>query len=82
MIQFQAKAFKFSQNTGKLFENTVAIELKRKEYEGELRLFYYKNQKQEEVDFVLQQELKITQLIQVCYSISEPKIKEREIRSY
>jgi len=78
---FQAKAFKFSQNTGKLFENTVAIELKRKEYEGELRLFYYKNQKQEEVDFVLQQELKITQLIQVCYSISEPKIKEREIRS-
>lgn len=78
---FQAKAFKFSLNTGKLFENTVAIELKRREYEGELRLFYYKNQKQEEVDFVLQQEMKITQLIQVCYSISEPKTKEREIRS-
>lgn len=78
---FQAKAFKFSPNTGKLFENTVAIELKRREFEGKLRLFYYKNQKQEEVDFVLQQEMKITQLIQVCYSISEPKIKEREIRS-
>jgi predicted AAA+ superfamily ATPase len=48
--------------------------------EGKCRIFYYKNQKQEEVDFVIQQGLKITQLIQVCYSLSEPKVKEREIR--
>ena len=78
---FQAKAFKFSINTGKLFENMVAIQLKRKELNGELRLFYAKNQNQEEVDFVVQQETKITQLIQVSYSILEPKTKEREIRS-
>jgi predicted AAA+ superfamily ATPase len=78
---FQAKAFKFSPNTGKLFENAVAIELKRREFEGLAKIFYYKNQKQEEVDFVIQQEMKITHLIQVCYSITEPKVKEREIRS-
>jgi hypothetical protein len=77
---FQAKAFKFSINTGKLFENAVAIELKRRELKGEIKLFFYKNQNQEEVDFVIQQEMKITQLIQVCYSISEPKVKERETR--
>ncbi len=78
---YQAKAFKFSPNTGKLFENTVAIKLKQAELAGEFRLFYYKNQKQEEVDFVIQSEMKITQLIQVCYNISEPKVKEREVRS-
>ena len=78
---FQAKAFRFSPNIGKLFENAVAIDLKRREFEGELKLFYYKNQKMEEVDFVIQQEMKITQLVQVCYSLAEPKVKEREIRS-
>ena len=78
---FQAKAFRFSENTGKLFENAVAIELRRREMEGKCRIFYYKNQKQEEVDFIIQQGLKITQLIQVCYSLSEPKVKEREIRA-
>ena len=78
---FQAKAFKFSPNIGKLFENAVAIDLKRTEFEGELKLFYYKNEKKEEVDFIVQQELKTTYLIQVCYLIAEPKVKEREIRS-
>lgn len=78
---FAAKAFSFSSNTGKLFENTVAIKLKQMELEGSLKLFYYKNQKQEEVDFVVQQELKITQLIQVCYNLSISKVKDREIRS-
>jgi predicted AAA+ superfamily ATPase len=78
---FQAKAFKFSANIGKLLENTVAIDLKRRELEGELKLFYYKNQKKEEIDFIVQQEMKITQLVQVCYSMGEPKIKDREIRS-
>jgi len=78
---FQAKAFKFSPKTGKLFKNTVAINLKRRELEGALKLYFYKNQKKEEVDFVVQQELKITQLIQVCYNLSDPKVKDREIRS-
>lgn len=77
---FQAKAFRFSENTGKLFENAVAVELRRREMDGKCRVFYYKNQKQEEVDFVIQHELKITQLVQVCYSLSEPKVKEREVR--
>ncbi|MHC1776490.1 MAG: ATP-binding protein [Lentimicrobium sp.] len=78
---YQAKAYKFSPNTGKLFENTVAINLKQAELAGDFRLFYYKNQKQEEVDFVIQSGMIVTQLIQVCYNISEPKVKEREVRS-
>jgi len=78
---YQAKAFSFSKNIGKLFENAVAIELKREEMAKNTGLFYYKNQKQEEVDFVVQENRQITKLIQVCYAISEPKVKEREIRS-
>lgn len=78
---FQAKAFRFSPNMGKLFENVVAIELRRREMEGTLKLFYFKNSLGEEVDFVVQQELRITQLIQVCYQISDPKVKTREIRA-
>jgi len=78
---YKAKAYKFSPNTGKLFENAVAIGLKKEELEGKLRLFYYKNQKQEEVDFVIQKGIKIDMLVQVCSSLSEPKVKEREIRS-
>jgi hypothetical protein len=78
---FQAKAFKFSLNIGKLFENTVALQLKKGELAGKFRLFYYKNQKQEEVDFVIQSGMKISHLIQVCYNITDSKVKEREIRS-
>jgi hypothetical protein len=78
---FQAKAFKFSPNIGKLFENAAAIQLKKGELAGKFRLFYYKNQQQEEVDFIIQSGMKISHLIQVCYNITDPKVKEREIRS-
>jgi uncharacterized protein len=78
---YQAKAFKFSSNMGKLFENAVAVELRRREMEGLLRLFYYKNRQNEEIDFVVQQELKINCLIQVCCSVSDSKVKDREIRA-
>ena len=78
---YQAKAFSFSKNIGKLFENAVAIELKKQEMAGNIRLFYYKSQKQEEVDFVVQENRQIAKLIQVCYAVSEPKVMDREIRS-
>jgi len=78
---FLSKAFTFSSNLGKLLENAVAVELKRKETEGSLKLFYYRNQAKEEVDFVVQHDMKITTLIQVCYSIAENKVKNREIRA-
>ncbi|MFH1159679.1 MAG: ATP-binding protein [bacterium] len=78
---YQAKAYKFSPNLGRLFENAVAIELKRREMEGSIKLFYWKNEKHEEVDFVVQQGLKVKQLIQVCYDLTEPKVREQEIRA-
>ncbi len=76
-----AKSFKLSPDIGKLYENLVAIELKKKEMKNKLSVFYWKNPQQEEVDFVLKKGAKVKQLIQVCFNISNVKTKDREIRA-
>jgi len=67
----------FSNNYGRFYENLVAINLLK---EGK-EFFYWKNEKNEEVDFVIKEGLKVRELIQVCYDISKVKTKEREIRA-
>ncbi len=76
-----AKAFRFSPDIGKLYENIVAVELKKSEMNGHANIYYWKSQQQEEVDFVVRQGIKIKQLIQVCHDISEIKTKDREVRA-
>jgi predicted AAA+ superfamily ATPase len=76
-----AKAFKFSPDMGQLYENVVAIELKKLEMEGVANIYFWKSKQQEEVDFVVKQGLKVTHLIQVCFDVSDVKTKEREIRA-
>lgn len=76
-----AKAFSSSQNLGKLYENLVAITLKKHELEGKLNFYYWKNQQQEEVDFVVKEGIKIKQLIQVCSNLDDIETKNREIRA-
>ena len=72
-------SFRFSQDIGKIYENVVAIEL-IKQFSKE-NIFYWKNAKQEEVDFIVKQGLKVKQLIQVCYEFNDLKTREREIRA-
>lgn len=76
-----AKAFNSSQNLGKLYENLVAIKLKKEELDGKINLYYWKNQQQEEVDFVIKEGTKIKQLIQVCYNLDKTDTKNRETRA-
>ncbi len=76
-----AKAFKFSPDIGKLYENIVAVELKKLEMNGLANIYYWKSQQQEEVDFVIRQGMKIKQLIQVCHDVGEIKTKNRETRA-
>ncbi|MCK4492274.1 MAG: ATP-binding protein, partial [Candidatus Altiarchaeales archaeon] len=76
-----AKAFRFSPDIGRLYENAVAIELKKLEINGVADIYFWKNPQQEEVDFVVKKGLKVDQLIQVCYDINDVKTKEREIRA-
>jgi predicted AAA+ superfamily ATPase len=76
-----ARAFKFSPDVGKLYENIVAVELKKYELNGMVHIYFWKSEQQEEVDFIIRQGLKTIQLIQVCYDLSNMKTKEREIRA-
>ncbi len=70
-----AVSFKLSSDTGRLYENMVFIQLLRSGQE----VYYWQNQKGHEVDFVTKKGLEPTQLVQVCYDLSDPETKEREI---
>ena len=76
-----AKAFKLSPDYGRLYENLVAVKLKKDEIEGKSHVYYWKNQQQEEVDFVIKEGTKVRQLIQVCFNIKNLETKSREIRA-
>lgn len=77
-----AIGFRFSDNFGKLAENIVFLALKRKQaLNAAMELFYWKNIHHHEVDFVIKEALKVTQLIQVCWNMSDEKTKNREFRS-
>ena len=68
---------KFMNNYGRLYENLVAIELKRRKEEN----YYWKNTEKEEVDFVIKKNTKINQLIQVCYDITDSDTRKREVKA-
>jgi hypothetical protein len=75
-----ALSTKFSKDFGRLYENLVFQELKRRaDYQTEI--FYWKNKANREVDFVLKKQSKITRLIQVCYDIDDPITRDREIKA-
>ena len=76
-----AKAFRFSENRGRLLENLVAIELKRRTLAGSAELFFWKNVEQEEVDFVVKQGTRIIELIQVCADATDSRTRQREVRA-
>jgi hypothetical protein len=68
-----------SPNKGKLLENFVLLELFRNRLRDNYEIYYYK--KSYEVDFVICSNRKVLELIQVTYSIIDPKTLNREIRS-
>src|SRR3989344_3722641 len=69
--------FQFSDNIGRLMENAVAIDLKRRNPQ----IYYWKDYRQNEVDFVIKNDKKITELIQVTYASNRKEIREKEIES-
>lgn len=77
-----AIGFRFSENRGRLAENMVFLELKRRQSSHrELELYYWKDTHHQEVDFVLKEGPKVAALIQVCWNVDEQNTKDREIRS-
>ena len=65
--------FRFSEDIGRLLENIVFLELKRR---GHI-LYYYHGKK--ECDFLIKKGRYITDAIQVCVSLDDPKTQKREI---
>jgi predicted AAA+ superfamily ATPase len=65
-----------SEDNGALLENLVFLHLRRKAF-FQHRLYYYKNKK--ECDFVVTDQSKVTELIQVSWDISDEQTKKREI---
>ncbi len=70
----QAVSFSFSENKGKLMENIVFLQLKRKSHE----IYYYKTSENYEVDFFLPKE---GSLIQVAQQFDLAETKDRELRA-
>ncbi|RKY44457.1 MAG: hypothetical protein DRP81_05465 [Candidatus Omnitrophota bacterium] len=74
--------FRFTQNLGRLAENLVFLELKRKEIlQPQLELYYWKDVHHREVDFLIKKSLRVEELIQVCWDVTESRTKNREIRT-
>lgn len=75
-----AVGFKCTENIGKMAENIVFINLKRKQSANpNIELYYWKDSHHREVDFVIKNNRRLEQLIQVCWDITNPKTKNREI---
>ena len=68
-------AFRTSADMGRLLENTVFLELKRRG----LDVWYYKSKDNRETDFLVNPTKPV--LIQVCYDLQNPGTRQREISS-
>lgn len=71
-----AVSFKFSEDIGRLAENAVLIELKRRGKD----IYYWKDKSGGEVDFLVSEGLKVSELIQVCWDMTNLKAKKRELK--
>lgn len=71
-----AVSFKFSEDAGRLMENAVFIELRRRGKE----VYYWKDKFGKEVDFLIKEGLRVKELIQVCWDIEDINIKKRELK--
>jgi uncharacterized protein len=76
-----AKTIGFSPDNGRLLENMVFTELLKKQLKPNKDLFYFKTRNNYEVDFLVRTGSENTELIQVCYDMSDPDTLKREVRA-
>ncbi len=66
--------YKFSDDTGKTLEQTVFLELKRREKD----VYFFKEKS--ECDFIIKLGFEVTEAIQVTATLSDEKTRKRELR--
>jgi len=77
-----AVGFRFSDNWGRLAENIVFLGLKRRQQNNpQMDIYYWKCDKEKEVDFIIKETFRPGELIQVCWDASAVKTRDRETRS-
>ncbi len=77
-----AYGFNFSQDKGKILENSVFLRLKDRQTKNPLmEIFYWRDYQGREVDFVIKEGENVKELIQVCVDIEDFKVKKREVNS-
>ena len=77
-----AYGFKFSEDKGRMLENTVFLELIHRQAKDPLMdIFYWQDYSKREVDFVVVKGKNITTLIQACFNVDDFKARERETTS-
>jgi predicted AAA+ superfamily ATPase len=75
-------SFRISKDISRIFENIVCVELmRRKSVEYCMNVYYWKDYRQNEVDFVIKRREKVDELIQVCYDVEDINRKGKEIRA-
>ncbi|MFH1066005.1 MAG: ATP-binding protein [Nanoarchaeota archaeon] len=71
-----------SPDYGRNYETIVAISLFGKKcFTPGMEVYYWKSALQEEVDFVIREKRKVSQLIQVCYNIDNYDTRKREVKA-
>ena len=71
---------KFTENLGRLAENVVYIELRRRFEPPGHEIFYWRDRQLGEVDFVVKESMRVKQVVQVCWDPTEEETKKREVR--
>ncbi len=72
-----AVSFRFSEDRGRVLENIVFLELKKRGKE----LYYYKTGNNLEVDFLVWEKNEAVELIQVSWEMGDKKTRQREIKA-
>lgn len=71
----------FAPDLGRLAENLVAVTLHKRALDGNCEVFFWKDARQWEVDFVVKEGRHVAQLIQVCWDLSRKETRQREMRA-
>lgn len=70
-----AIGFSSSPDIGRLYENLVFSKLRRRGVD----LYYYKDKRGREIDFVVRDKRNIKEVIQVCFNIEDNMVLKREV---
>lgn len=76
-------SLKLSRNIGKIMENVVFIELLRRKFQSnsDSEIYYWKDHRSREVDFVVKNGNSVEKLIQVTYASEKDELIQREINA-